>query len=153
MCHELWSASAIFFLKYLLVVFCFVYFAEWVHSPAHSCSLWEYQRSHVAVKSGCCCGLHCKGECGAIHAQFALWNSFCTGMWEAPLPHQPRGHTWLSCSVTIWCKGAFPGLLNRTWAWDLTSQNFCCHQKELLFSWLQPCKRWAGIQWHKCFHL
>lgn len=86
MCHELWSTSVIFFFKVSIGCVLFCFFAEWVHSPPHSCSLWEYQCSHVAVKSGCCCGLHCKGKCGVSYALFAsspLGNTFGTEVWEA----------------------------------------------------------------------
>lgn len=125
MCHELWSTSVIFFFKVSIGCVLFCFFAEWVHSPPHSCSLWEYQCSHVAVKSGCCCGLHCKGKCGVSYALFAsspLGNTFGTEVWEA---HPTlRGLTWLSCCCyhLVW-RGfpwaAEPNLNSRLHLWKL----------------------------------
>ena len=80
--------------------FCFV-FPEWVHSPPHSCSLWKYQCSYVAVKSGCCCGLHCKGKF-EILVMLSLLNHhfeilFSTKVWKGTLllPAEQPGLTAL----------------------------------------------------------
>lgn len=152
MCYELWSTSAAFDKKFLLVVFCFVFFAEWVHSPPHSCSLWEYQCSHVAVKSGCCCGLHRKGKCGLCFICFIT-------TWQQLLHRGVRG-TLLSPAEGPDLAGLVlspPGVKGLSLGrWTEPELETSPLKTSVLIKrgcYFRSSKTWAGIQWHRCFHL
>lgn len=90
MWYKFGSTKEIYIKK--LSIVCLFVFPEWVHAPPHSCSLWKYQCSYIAVESGCCCGLHCKGKNEIIvilkFVSSLLWNTFSTmcivlASWEA----------------------------------------------------------------------
>lgn len=51
---------------------------EWLHSFAHSCTLWECKCGNSSSKPGSCCGLHRQGTCYQLLMHFREVNTMAS---------------------------------------------------------------------------